>query len=265
MILFELKLLTRRMSSMAVTIMLTTLIFVVMFPFMGDSGLLALLSEKLEMVPDFVIRIFGLAEVPDFTQFPQYFNLCMFYMLVKLSTVCSLMGCESLISEETDGTIEFLYAMPRSRASIVFAKFVSRVITVLALNVLYGLITFAAYRYMGEDTTNLLRSISSAVMPQLSYLMIGMLISSFLANSPAASTSSMSLFFFTFMLGLIPSLMGKWCKLEYLSPTTSVIRYDFMTVGFRPYWPQVKFMFIYSFVALISGSVIYCRKDMTLQ
>lgn len=265
MILFELKLLTRRMFSMSVTLMVTTLIFVVIFPFMGDSGLLALLSEKLEMVPDFIIRLFGLAEVPDFTQFPQYFNLCMFYMLVKLSTVSSLMGCEALITEESEGTIEFLYSMPRSRVSIVFAKWISRVITIVAMNVLYGAITFAAYRYMGEDTSNLLRSISSAVMPQLSYLMIGMLISSFLANSQAASTSSMSLFFFTFMLGLVPSLMGKWYKLEYLSPTTSVIRYDFMTVGFRPYWPQVKVMFIYSFAALILGSAIYCKKDMKLQ
>lgn len=265
MILFELRLMSRRMFSMALTIMITTIVFVVIFPFMDDSGLLALLSEKLDMVPDFLIRMFGLAEVPDFTQFPQYFNLCMFYMLVKLATVSSLMGCECLISEETEGTIEFLYSMPRTRLCIVFSKFVSRAVTIVVLNLLYGAISVAAYKYMGEDTSNLMRSVSSAIMPQLCYMMVGMLISTLLPNSQTASTSSMSLFFFTFMLGLVPSLMGKWYWMEYLSPTTSVIRYDFMTVGFRPYWPQVKIMGIYSCVALLMSTAIYCKKDMKLQ
>lgn len=265
MILFELKLLSRRMFSLAVTLALTALIFVVIFPFMGESGILMMLSEKLDLLPDFLIRMFGLADLPDFTQFPHYFNLCMFYMLVKLSTVSSLLGCEALISEETDGTIEFLYAMPRSRVCIVFSKFITRAIIIVALNVLYGLVTYGAYLYMGEKTTYLLRSISSAIIPQIAYLMIGMLISSFIPSSKSASTSSMSLFFFTFMLGLIPSMMGKWYKLEYLSPTTAAIRYDFMTVGFRPYWPQVRFLTVLCFLSLITSAVIYSKKDMKLQ
>ncbi len=265
MILFELKLLSRRMFSMAVTLLVTTLIFVVIFPFMDESGLLVLLSEKLELVPAFLIRIFGLADLPDFTFFPHYFNLCMFYILIKLSTVSSLLGCEALISEETDGTIEFLYAMPRSRVFIVFSKFVSRAITIVALNILYGLITYAAFIYMGEETTHLMRSITSAVVPQLCYLVAGMLISSFIATSQSASTSSMTLFFFTFMLGILPSMIGRWSKLEYLSPVTAVIRYDYMTVGFRPFWPQVNFLCIFSVFALITCTVIYCKKDMKLQ
>ena len=265
MILFELRLLARRMSGMAVTLMVTTVIFVAIFPFMGDSGMLALLSTKMGMVPDFIIRMFGLGDMPDFTKFPAYYNLCMFYMQVKLCTVTSLMGCESLIGEETDGTIEFLYAAPRSRFSIVVAKFVSRVLMVLILNLLYGAISYAAYRYMGEDPFRLVRALSSALIPQLSYLMLGMLLSSMLRSSHTASTTSMSLFFFTFMLGIAPSLMGKWYKLEYLSPTTAVIRYDFMSAGFRPYWPQIKVLAAYSFAALGLGTLIYCRKDMKLQ
>ena len=265
MILFELRLLARRMASMAVTVMATTIVFVAIFPFMGESGMLALLSDKIEMVPDFIIRMFGLGEMPDFTKFPAYFNLCMFYMQVKLCTVASLMGCESLIGEETDGTIEFIYGVPRSRASIVAAKFISRVLMILIMNILYALISYGSYRYMGEDTFNLLRSISSAVIPQLSYLMLGMLISSILPSSHTASTSSMSLFFFTFMLGLVPSLLGRWYKLEYLSPATAVIRYDFMSAGFRPYWPQIKVLCIYSFADLFLSSAIYCKKDMRLQ
>jgi len=265
MILFELKQLTRRMTGWACTLTLTTFIFVVIFPFMDDSGLLALLSEKLELVPEFIIRMLGLAEKPDFTRFPAYFNLCVFYLQIKLCTITALMGCECLISDETDGTIEFLYAMPVSRLGIVMAKLVSRVIMILALNLLYGAVAYAAYRYMGEDTADLVRSLSSAVMPQLCYLMVGMLISSMLSSSATASTSSMSLFFFTFVLGIIPSLMGRWAKLEYLSPCTAVIRYDFMTVGFRPYWPQIKVMAIYSLAALSLASVIYCKRDMKLQ
>ena len=75
-------------------------------------GMLAQLSDKIELVPDFIIRMFGLGEMPDFTKFPAYFNLCMFYMQVKLCTVTSLMGCARLIGEETDGTIEFIYGCP---------------------------------------------------------------------------------------------------------------------------------------------------------
>ena len=265
MILFELKLLSRRMLSLAITLVATTLVFVGIFPFMDESGILVLLSEKLDMLPAFLIRMFGLAELPDFTQFPNYFNLCMFYMLVKLSTVSSLMGCEALISEETDGTIEFLYAMPRSRAHIAFCKFLSRGITIVVLNILYGLVTYAAFLYMKEAPTHLLRSVVSAILPQLCYLITGMLISSLITSSQSASTSSMSLFFFTFMLGLVPTMIGRWAKLEYLSPTTAVIRYDFMTVGFRPYWPQVNFMTVYSIIALIITLVIYSKKDMKLQ
>ena len=265
MILFELKQLSRRTISLTISLIATTVVLVAIFPFMDDSGLLGLLSEKIEMVPDFIIRMFGLSDMPDFTQFPAYFNLCMFYMLVKLCTIASLMGCESLIGEETDGTIEFLYAMPRSRASIVACKFISRVIMILIMNLLYGIVAYASYRYMGEDTAHLLRSLSSAVLPQLSYLMLGMLISALLPSSHTASACSMSLFFFTFLLGIIPSLLGRWYKLEYFSPSTCVIRYDFMSVGFRPYWPQVKLLFNYSIAALLLGSAIYCKKDMKMQ
>ena len=265
MILFEFRQLARRMSSMAVTVSVTALIFVLIFPFMDESGLLALLSEKIELVPDFIIRLFGLGELPDFTEFPAYYNLCMFYMQIKLCTVASLMGCESLIGEETDGTIEFLYAAPKTRAAIAISKFVSRAMMIIVLNLLYALISYCAYIYMGEDTANLLRSVASAVVPQLSYLMIGVLISSLLPTSHTASTVSMSLFFFTFLLGLVPSLLGRWYRLEYLSPATSVIRYDFMTVGFRPYWPQVKVLCAYSIAALSLGTIIYCKKDMKLQ
>lgn len=265
MILFELKLLSRRMFSMAITILITTLIFVVVFPFMGESGLLVLLSEKLELVPDFLIRIFGLGDLPDFTLFPHYFNLCMFYILIKLSTVSSLLGCDALISEESDGTIEFLYSMPRSRVFIVFSKFASRAITIIAINILYGLISYAAFIYMGEETTHLMRAVASQVVPQLCYLIAGMLISSLLPSSQSASTSSMTLFFFTFMLGIIPSMIGRWTKLEYLSPVTAVIRYDYMTVGFRPYWPQVNFLCVFCVFALLASTAIYCKKDMKLQ
>ncbi len=265
MIFFELKQLARRMRGWAITLSVTTIMFVAIFPFMGDSGLLVLLSEKLDLIPDFVIRIFGLAEKPDFTEFPSYFNLCVFYLQVKLCTITALLGCEALICEETDGTIEFLYAMPRSRFSIVIGKYVSRVIIVLALNLIYGTVAYLAYRYMGEPTDQLIRSLSSALMPQLSYLMLGMLISALLEGSVTASTSSMSLFFFSFVLGIIPSLMGKWYKLEYLSPNTSIIRSDFMTAGFRPYWPQIKVMAAYSLAAFSLGTLIYCRKDMKLQ
>ena len=265
MILFELKLLSRRMLSLAATLAATTLIFVGVFPFMDESGLLAQLSEKLDLLPAFLIRIFGLADLPDFTFFPHYFNLCAFYMLVKLSTVSCLMGCESLISEESDGTIEFLYAMPISRAYIAFSKFFGRAVVIVALNILYGLISYAAYFYMGEEPAFLLRSVSSAVIPQLCYLITGMLISSMLRGSQSVSTNSMSLFFFTFMLGILPAMIGKWNKLEYLSPTSAVIRYDFMTVGFRPYWPQVNFLLVYSIIALIVTIFIYSKKDMKLQ
>lgn len=265
MIFFELKLLVRRMKSWTLTLVVTTLIFVIIFPFMTDTGMLALLSDKIELVPDFLIRIFGLGELPDFTEFPPYFNMCVFYLQVKLCTIACLLGCESLISEETDGTIEFLYAQPRWRISILGAKFVSRVLLLLIMNLIYGAVAYGAYLYMGEETNNLLRSLSSALIPQLSYLMFGMLISSLLPSSGTASTSSMSLFFFTFALGLIPSLMGRWYRLEYLSPSTSVIRYDFMTVGYRPYWPQVKVLALMSLSALAGSALIYCRKDMRLQ
>ena len=265
MIFFELKLLSRRTLSLAITLAATTLVFVGVFPFMDESGLLAQLSEKLDLLPAFLIRMFGLADLPDFTSFPHYFNLCAFYMLVKLSTVSCLMGCESLISEETDGTIEFLYATPISRAYIAFSKLISRAVIIVALNILFGLISYAAFFYMEEDPVFLLRSVSSAVIPQLCYLITGMLISSMLRGSQSASTSSMSLFFFTFMLGILPSMIGKWSKLEYLSPTTAVIRYDFMTVGFRPYWPQINFLLVYSIIALIVTIFIYSKKDMKLQ
>ena len=265
MILFELKQLSRRTVTLLVSLLAITIVSVAIFPFMDDSGMLALLSDKIEMVPDFIIRMFGLGDMPDFTRFPIYFNLCMFFILIKLCTIASLMGCESLIGEETDGTIEFLYAMPCTRISIVACKFISRAIMILILNFMYGLVAYASYKYMGEDTTNLIRSLSSAVIPQLSYLMLGMMISAILPSSHTASASSMSLFFFSFLLGIIPSLLGKWYKLEYLSPSTAVIRYDFMSVGFRPYWPQIKLLFTYSFAALALGTAIYCKKDMKLQ
>lgn len=265
MILFELKRLALMMRSWTFTLVGVTVLFVVMFPYMGESGLLSAISQKLDIVPDFVIRMFGLAEKPDFTKFPAYFNLCEYFLQVKLCIVAALMGCESLIEEETDGTIEFLYAMPHSRLSIVIAKFVSRVMMILILNALYLAVAYCGFRYMNEPATTLFRSFASALMPQLSYLMIGMLISTLLSSSTTASTTSMSLFLVTFLLGIIPWLMGKWYKLEYLSPNTAITRADFMSAGFRPYWPQIKITAIYSFSALGLAGLIYCRKDMKLQ
>jgi len=68
-----------------------------------------------------------------------------------------------------------------------------------------------------------------------------------------------------FMIPDYEDYAAAMAKLEYLSPCTAVIRYDFMTVGFRPYWPQIKVMAIYSLAALSLASVIYCKRDMKLQ
>ncbi len=92
--------------------------FMSMFPSMSTSEMAELLQVKMDALPEGMIEAFGI-DMVDFTNLLGFFSYSFQYILIALCVYSGVLAGNSLIKEESEGTIEFLYAQPISRNKII--------------------------------------------------------------------------------------------------------------------------------------------------
>jgi ABC-2 type transport system permease protein len=207
-------------------------LFMSMFPSMADSGMSEIVKTKMDAIPESMRAAFGLDDMVDFSDLLQYFAYCAQYILIGSCIYAGILGANSLIKEESEGTIEFLYAQPISRKKIVTIKLLSTLTILYIYNLIVVLGTIIICSIVspeGYDYLFTLGSIfKSMFLPQLVFWSLGFLISSLLKKVDVATPTALGLFFITYLLGTFSKIIDKLDWMKYISPTNYAMPSDLL-------------------------------------
>jgi ABC-2 type transport system permease protein len=253
----------------SIVCILLTILFMSMFPSMKDSGMQEIVDTKMGAMPEAILEAFNLKDMPDFTKLNQYFAYVFQYLAMAGSIYAGMLGAKSLIKEESDGTIEFLYAQPVSRTKIVTMKLLSSLaifyMFAMVLSVASTLISLAV---KPEDlkVIDLLMDMkllfSGLFLIGLVFMSLGFLISVLIPHLRLAMPVSIGIFFVTYLLGTFSGMIDALEFLKYFSPFHYAVPLELVKSGFQTV--SVVLGLIISIASIAATFFIYSKKDFRL-
>ncbi|SLM85506.1 MULTISPECIES: ABC transporter permease subunit [Vagococcus] len=250
-----------------VALALIMTVFMSLFPSMENSGMKEMMTTQLETLPQNMLKAFHLNSGPSLVQTTGFFAYIFQYIFIAASIFSIMLGNKMLVKEETEGTIEFLYAQPISRKRIIIEKFVA---TISMLVVFWGstyLVSLAASVFFNQDVMKLseiITAISKIFVTEffvlLFFLSLGFLLSSFLKQ--VNQGISMGLVFIFYLLGIVGDLEDKLSILKKISPMSlanpaTILEKDIM-------FNLMGILLAISLVLFILATLIYQRKDLEI-
>lgn len=204
---------------------LLIILFMSMFPSMKDSGMQELVKTELDAMPPALLKAFGLDDAPDFSRLNDYFAYVFQYMMMAGVIYGGLLGSKALIKEESEGTIEFLYAQPVKRSKIVTMKVLAAVtlfglfVLIIALSSILISIPVKTTDLQAMDVVlDYMPLFLGFFMVGLVFLAVGFAISALVPHLRLSMPITIGLFFVTYLLGIFSDMIEKLSFLKYFSP-----------------------------------------------
>jgi ABC-2 type transport system permease protein len=248
---------------------LLIILFMSMFPSMKDSGMQELVDTKMGAMPEALLQAFNLEDVPDFSKLNQYFAYVFQYIMMAGVIYAGMLGAKSLIKEESEGTIEFLYAQPVSRTKIVTMKLLSSLVLFYIFILVMGIISLivsAAVKPEDLEIIDLIMDIktlfSGFFLVGLVFMSVGLLISTLIPNLRMAMPISIGTFFVTYLLGTFSGMIDKLEFLKYFSPFHYAVPSEVIKSGFESV--NIVIAILITVVSITAAYVVYRKKDFRL-
>lgn len=238
-LLLELRNLRKSALAWGASISVVILLMLAFYPSMKSDAMQALANAKLEGIDPKLLAVLGLAEIPDFTIITNYFGYVLQFITIALMVFTTHQTVALLVKEESDGTIEYLYAKPVSRSNILVQKGLAHCITLLAILVACALTTVAGYLIfssytLGETIKEVSTLFSSILFIGLIFSAVGLLASALIRSSRSAAAITIVIVFGTFLLGAVSAVVTQLDFLIYFSPMDWVKTQKLMSEGIRP-------------------------------
>lgn len=262
----ELKRGLKPLAIWSIVCILLIILFMSMFPSMKDSGMQELVNTKMDAMPKALLEAFNLENMPDFSKLNEYFAYVFQYIVIAGSIYGGILGAKSLIKEESEGTIEFLYAQPVSRTKIVTMKILSSVV------IFYLFVMFMALASIGisllvkpEDlkvidlVMDMKLLFGGFFLVGLVFMSIGFLISVVIKNLRLAMPISTGIFFTTYLLGTFSGMIDSLEFLKYFSPFHYAVPSELLKTGIET--SNIIISIVIIIVATTTTYFIYRKKD----
>lgn len=219
---FELRRLLKSFLAWSAILALIIVLFMAFFPSMVESGMADLAKAKMSAIPPEMRKAFGISQITDFSDLLQYYAYIAQYILMAASIYAAILGASALIKEETEGTIEFLYAQPTSRSQITTMKLLSSVTVLWAFNIILfvvSVILLQAFKEPGYEYMSMLLAMFRGMLAaEIVYLAVGFGLSAVLPRSSNVAPVGLGVFFITYLLGVMAAINKQLEWLKYLSP-----------------------------------------------
>ena len=200
------------------------MMFTLLYPSMMDSDFMALMNAKIDALPKELVDAFHMSG-QDFTSLPQFFATMFQFVLMVACIFGAILGFTALSREESEGTIEFLYAKPVRRTRIVSAKLAAALLSFVmyfgvfgAIGLICAICVCPPGVALSDLVLPVLAVLGGGALAGILYLLCGLAISAFLKKTRHAASLAAALFFITYLVGSIPSMMGMLNFLKWLSP-----------------------------------------------
>ncbi|MFW8054143.1 ABC transporter permease subunit [Vagococcus fluvialis] len=207
----------------SISLMLIILTFMAIFPSMANSGMKEMMTTKLDTLPENMLKAFHLNTGPSLVETTGFFAYVFQYLFIAASLFAVMFGSKMLVKEETEGTIEFLYAQPVSRRRIVCEKVAASISMLACFWLLTYMASLGASLFFNDGTMKneeIISSLSKILFTEffvlLFFLSLGFLLSSLLKRINQGV--SMGTVFVLYLLGIIGDLEEKLSLLKDLSP-----------------------------------------------
>lgn len=241
-------------------------LFMLLFPSMQNSGIQELIGTKLDAFPQGFLEAFGLDTMVDFTDIMQYQAYSIQYIGMAAAIFGSILGIDSLLQEEVEGTIEFLYAQPVSRSEVVTYKILSRFMIFFIFMAIFSVFTMGIsiiVKPKGIGIYNIIMDIKMVLIGiffiGIIFFSIGLFLSASLKPSYNSTAISIGVFFITYILGIISNMKDNMKFLRYFSPFDYALPMDIVREGWN-----IRYIILGLFIILVcivSTYVIYKKRD----
>lgn len=201
-----------------------TALLTLLYPSMLGSDMLALMNAKLASLPRELVDAFRFSS-EDITQLPNFFAYMFQFVLMAASIFGTLLGLTALSREESEGTIEFLYAKPVSRSQIVSGKLLCAAVSylcffaVISIAAMLGGVSVCPADLDMADMAAAFKSVLlGGMLAGFTHLLLGFAVSVLLKRAKHAASMAVMLFFVTYIVGSIPAMTGVLEFLKWVSP-----------------------------------------------
>lgn len=263
---------TRHLKSLFIWTVITSgvlVLFMSLFPSMSNSGMMDIVNAKIDAMPSVMLEMFNMKDIPNFGNISEYFAYVFQYILMVIGIYGAILGVNSLVEEESEGTIEFLYSKPVSRMKIALMKIVTSFLLYYVFIMVIGLVSFTLVAILKPDGADLIKIIMDikeiflgAFLMGLSFMSVGFLISSLIRNLKQGTSIGLGLFFGTYILGIASKLNGNISFLKWFSPYEQVIPSEVLKNGYSVTYISILLLII--MVSIILSIVVYKRKDFNI-
>lgn len=202
--------------------------FSAVYPQMHNAAMKDLLDAKLTGLSPALLKTFNISVSgqSSFLVSTGFFAYYFQYMFLAASIYTMMLGSQALIKEETDGTIEFLYAQPVTRRGIVTSKLVANGLIVLLFWFVSYFVSLGAtllYRQASDSASTIIKEISKIFVQEslilFFFLVLGLFFSTFLISSKQSTSLSLGVVFGFYLIGIFSDLNDSFHWAKNISPT----------------------------------------------
>lgn len=221
--LLEVRNLRKSVITGAISVSCVIAVLLAFFPAMQTESMQALAHAKMEGIDETVLQAMGLSNMLDFTVITNFFGYAIQYVALAIMVLIVQQAVALFIKEETDGTIEYLYAKPVSRSDIVFQKLLAHFAMTCCMIFVYTAVTIVGYCLVSDYTLWQAVQEASIIFGGIFYVSlvfsaIGVLASTLIKSSKGVAGVTVGLVFGTFLLGIFSVVIPQLDFLKWLSP-----------------------------------------------
>lgn len=238
-------------------------------PSMETESMQSLVNMKIEGIPESVLAAFGISNMPNFGKPSVMYGYIYQYINLAIGIYMVLLGGNILVGEESDGTIEYLYAQPISRKKIYIEKLLAGIIIAFLLLLSINIVGIVSLNVFKSDVYTLngiiadvIKIFAGSIFTSLVFLSFGFFTSACLKTTKSVSGIAMGLVFGSFILGVIGEIVEKYNFLGNLSPLGIMSPMDIIEKA--PDAALVGLWSIGGVVLITIGYIIYNRKDFNI-
>ncbi|MGD2252325.1 MAG: ABC transporter permease subunit [Anaerolineales bacterium] len=214
----EFKMKIRSVITWSLSIALMIFIFLSIYPS------IAMETDKLDEIfssfPEEFLIAFGMTDL-SLSSTLGFFGLVFLFVQICLAIQASNYGFSMVSVEERDLTADFLLAKPVGRAKILTSKFLASLVALAITNLVVWISSLVWLRVYSEggqfETEPVLLLLLSAVVFQLFFLTVGVLISLLVKRVRSVTPFAMALAFGMYMMNAFGGMIGE-DTLEVVSP-----------------------------------------------
>jgi len=249
----ELKLKFKGFLTWMIIMLLFILALLVLFP--SYQPMYESLNDALLTLPPAMLAALGMVAV-DFTKIMEYYAYCHQYILLAGSIYAFMLGTKALVTEESEKTIEFLYAKPVSRTKIFAEKMFAAQVLFFIFGMAQAVVTGVLAVFYKEAGVATMEVIMDILRIYVSYLLIGytfmgfgILLSSVMRSVNKASSTALGIFFVMYFLGMLSNISTRLSFLRYVAPLEYLRPRDMINSG--------RVDFFYFFIAAFLIGIFY--------